>query len=189
MTKKQSQPSKRQIEEDPSTEVEVKRAKMENGTETENKPIFQRIKSFVPKFVSFVSEIYLPESSTHDEEEEEEEEKDLVSESETHSSESDSEIEPAATKTTPLAAMAKNPMFQRLWSEKDEIMLLEGMIDFCRDTCTSVYDDMNGFFEKHKDSISFDVKSVNQFVKKIWSLKNKYFLKMRSRVSTNIHVN
>ncbi|KAG7559215.1 GLABROUS1 enhancer-binding protein family [Arabidopsis thaliana x Arabidopsis arenosa] len=188
MTKKKSQPSKRQIEEDPSTEVEVKRAKMENGTEMENKPIFQRIKSFVPKFVSFVLEIYLPESFTHDEEEEEEEE-DLVSESETHSSECDSEIEPAATKTTPPAAMAKNLMFQRLWSEEDEIMLLEGMIDFSRDTCTSVYDDMNGFFEKHKDSISFDVKSVNQFVKKIWSLKNKYFLKRRSRVSTNVHVN
>ncbi|CAL9248105.1 unnamed protein product [Arabidopsis halleri] len=83
--------------------------------------------------------------------------------------------------------MAKNPMFQRLWSEEDEILLLEGMIDFSRDTSTSVYDHMNGFFEKHKDSISFDVKSVNQFVKKIWSLKNKYFLKRRSRVSTNVH--
>ncbi|XP_020880771.1 probable transcription factor At4g00610 [Arabidopsis lyrata subsp. lyrata] len=137
MTKKQSQPSKREIEEDPSTEVEVKRAKMENGPETENKPIFQRIKT--------------------------------------------------ATKTTPPAAMAKNPMFQRSWSEEDQIMLLEGMIDFSRDTGTSVYDDMNGFSEKHKDSISFDVKNVNQFVKKIWSLKNKYFLKRRSRVSTNVH--
>ncbi|CAE5960200.1 unnamed protein product [Arabidopsis arenosa] len=90
-------------------------------------------------------------------------------------------------KTETETETAKKPPFQRLWSEEDEIVLLQGMIDFSSDTGKSVSDDMNGFFEKLKDSISFDVKGVNQFVKKIWSLKNKYVVKKKSGNFTKDH--
>ncbi|CAH8277650.1 unnamed protein product [Arabidopsis lyrata] len=82
---------------------------------------------------------------------------------------------------------AKKQLFQRLWSEEDEIVFLQGMIDFRRDIGKSVSDDMNGFFEKLKDSISFEVKGVNQFVNKIRSLKNKYVVKKKSGDFTKDH--
>ncbi|CAE6198665.1 unnamed protein product [Arabidopsis arenosa] len=68
----------------------------------------------------------------------------------------------------------KKPRFQRLWTEEDEISLLQGMIDFKAETSTSSYDDMNGFFDIAKKSVSFDV-SKNQFGDKIRGLKKKYF--------------
>ncbi|KAG7584431.1 GLABROUS1 enhancer-binding protein family [Arabidopsis suecica] len=68
----------------------------------------------------------------------------------------------------------KKPRFQRLWTEEDEISLLQGMIDFKAETGTSPYDDMNGFFDVAKKNISFDV-SKNQFGDKIRGLKKKYF--------------
>ncbi|XP_010495915.1 PREDICTED: probable transcription factor At1g44810 [Camelina sativa] len=73
----------------------------------------------------------------------------------------------------------KSP-FARIWSEEDEISLLQGMIDFKAEKGTSPYDDMNGFFLGAKDSISFDA-SKTQFVEKIRSLKNKYFKGKDSR--------
>ncbi|KAL1191701.1 putative transcription factor [Cardamine amara subsp. amara] len=67
----------------------------------------------------------------------------------------------------------KKPAFQRLWSEEDEIAVLQGMIDFKGDTGKSPYEDTNGFYEFIKKSISFEV-SKNQFMDKIRSLKKKY---------------
>ncbi|EOA30761.1 hypothetical protein CARUB_v10013903mg [Capsella rubella] len=67
----------------------------------------------------------------------------------------------------------KKPRFQRLWSEEDEISLLQGMIDFKAEKGTSPYDDMNGFFDEYKKCISFNV-SKTQFSDKIRSLRNKY---------------
>ncbi|XP_010489079.1 PREDICTED: probable transcription factor At1g44810 [Camelina sativa] len=69
----------------------------------------------------------------------------------------------------------KSP-FARIWSEDDEISLLQGMIRFKAEKGTSPYDDMNGFFLVTKDSISFDA-TKTQFVEKIRSLKNKYYNK------------
>ncbi|XP_020871018.1 probable transcription factor At4g00610 isoform X2 [Arabidopsis lyrata subsp. lyrata] len=102
-------------------------------------------------------------------------------------SEGEPSTEVKRAKTETETETAKKPPFQRLWSEEDEIVLLQGMIDFSSDTGKSVSDDMNGFFEKLKDSISFDVKGVNQFVKKIWSLKNKYVVKKKSGNFTKDH--
>jgi len=70
---------------------------------------------------------------------------------------------------------------QRVWSEEDEISLLQAMIDFKAETGTSPWDHKDRFFDIAKKSISFDVSKV-QFFDKIRSFKRKYFgdRKMRS---------
>ncbi|CAH8262778.1 unnamed protein product [Arabidopsis lyrata] len=82
----------------------------------------------------------------------------------------------------------KKPRFQRLWTEEDEIALLQGMIDFKAQTGTSPYDDMNKFFDIAKESISFDV-SKNQFGDKIRGLKNKYFGSRKKKSVESDHDN
>ncbi|CAN6918077.1 unnamed protein product [Brassica oleracea] len=67
----------------------------------------------------------------------------------------------------------KPAAFQRLWTEEDEIAVLQGMIDFKKDTGTSPYDDTNAYYDYIKKSISFEV-SKNQFMDKLRSLKKKY---------------
>ncbi|KFK40965.1 hypothetical protein AALP_AA2G067400 [Arabis alpina] len=57
---------------------------------------------------------------------------------------------------------------QRLWSEEDELALLQGLIDSKTDTGKK-----EGFYESLKDSISFDVRR-DQFIEKIRKLKIKY---------------
>lgn len=56
----------------------------------------------------------------------------------------------------------------RLWSEEDEIAILQGMIDFKTDQWRK-----EGFYETIKKAISFNV-GTNQFMEKIRSLKKKY---------------
>ncbi|CAH2047927.1 unnamed protein product [Thlaspi arvense] len=68
---------------------------------------------------------------------------------------------------------SKKPAFQRLWSEEDEITVLQGMIDFNADTGKSPYEDTNVYYDFIKKKISFEV-SKNQFMDKIRSLKKKY---------------
>ncbi|CAH8256207.1 unnamed protein product [Arabidopsis lyrata] len=70
-------------------------------------------------------------------------------------------------------SIKKPGAFQRLWSEEDEISVLQGMIDFKADTGKSPYEDSNAFYEFLKKSISFEV-SKNQFMDKIRSLRKKY---------------
>ncbi|CAN6865359.1 unnamed protein product [Brassica oleracea] len=67
----------------------------------------------------------------------------------------------------------KPAAFQRLWTEEDEIAVLQGMIDFKKDTGKSPYDDTNVYYDYIKKSISFEV-SKNQFMDKIRSLRKKY---------------
>ncbi|KAF8095970.1 hypothetical protein N665_0320s0092 [Sinapis alba] len=67
----------------------------------------------------------------------------------------------------------KPAAFQRLWTEEDEITVLQGMIDFKNDTGNSPYDDTNAYYDYIKKSISFEV-SKNQFMDKLRSLKKKY---------------
>ncbi|WZZ28090.1 hypothetical protein YC2023_011491 [Brassica napus] len=52
----------------------------------------------------------------------------------------------------------KPAAFQRLWTEEDEIAVLQGMIDFKKDTGNSPYDDTNAYYDYIKKSISFEVK-------------------------------
>ncbi|KAL9285192.1 Transcription factor STKL2 [Arabidopsis thaliana] len=67
----------------------------------------------------------------------------------------------------------KKPNPQRVWSEEDEISLLQAVIDFKAETGTSPWDHKNAFFDIAKKSISFDVSNV-QFFDKIRSFKRKY---------------
>lgn len=63
----------------------------------------------------------------------------------------------------------------RLWSEQDEIAILQGMIDFKLRKGEDPYSDMNAFLEFVQDSISVHV-SRKQWTDKIRRLKNKYFV-------------
>ncbi|CAF2269714.1 unnamed protein product [Brassica napus] len=77
------------------------------------------------------------------------------------------------------AEEAKKPSsFQRLWSEEDEVSLLQGMIDFKADSGKSPYEDMDRFYELASKSISFEASKI-QFVDKIRSLKRKYMGKAK----------
>ncbi|XP_010473386.1 PREDICTED: probable transcription factor At1g61730 [Camelina sativa] len=67
----------------------------------------------------------------------------------------------------------KKPGFHRLWTEDDEIAVLQGMIDFKADTGKSPYEDSNGYYDFIKKDISFEV-SKNQFMDKLRSLRKKY---------------
>lgn len=68
---------------------------------------------------------------------------------------------------------ATKTYFQRVWSEDDEISLLQGLIDYKNDTGVSPFDDTNGVYQLLKKVVSFDV-NKNQFMKKLASLKKKY---------------
>ncbi|CAL9223703.1 unnamed protein product [Arabidopsis halleri] len=67
----------------------------------------------------------------------------------------------------------KKAYFQRVWTEDDEIAVLQGLIDFRNDTGVSPYDDTNRVYELLKKSISFDVSKV-QFMEKLRNLRKKY---------------
>lgn len=83
-----------------------------------------------------------------------------------------------SAKRAKTAEEAKKPTtFQRLWSEEDEISVLQGMIDFKADTGKSPYEDMDRFYELTSKSISFEASKI-QFVDKIRSLKRKYMGKV-----------
>ncbi|KAJ4870749.1 DNA-binding storekeeper protein-related transcriptional regulator [Raphanus sativus] len=80
----------------------------------------------------------------------------------------------------------KPAAFHRLWTEEDEIAVLQGMIDFKKDTGNSPYDDTNAYFDYIKKSISFEV-SKNQFMDKLRSLKKRStWVKRRSLVSPSL---
>ncbi|KAG8634410.1 hypothetical protein MANES_17G030155v8 [Manihot esculenta] len=50
----------------------------------------------------------------------------------------------------------KKQLFQRLWSEDDEILVLEGIIDFTENKGVDHAKDMNSFFDFIKSSLHFD---------------------------------
>lgn len=84
-----------------------------------------------------------------------------------------------SAKRARIAEEAKKPSsFQRLWSEEDEVSLLQGMIDFKADSGKSPYEDMDRFYELASKSISFEASKI-QFVDKIRSLKRKYMGKAK----------
>ncbi|CAH8351247.1 unnamed protein product [Eruca vesicaria subsp. sativa] len=77
----------------------------------------------------------------------------------------------------------KKPLFQRLFSEEDEISLLQGMIDFNSVTGKSPYEDMDEFYDYIKKSISFEASKI-QATEKIRSLRKKYMKKVQRGVES-----
>ncbi|KAJ4703282.1 mediator-associated protein 1 [Melia azedarach] len=67
----------------------------------------------------------------------------------------------------------KKQLFQRLWSEEDEIVVLKGMIDYSTKKGVDPNQDMNAFHDYIKKSLHVDV-SKAQLVDKIRRLKKKY---------------
>ncbi|KAK1413446.1 hypothetical protein QVD17_35219 [Tagetes erecta] len=68
---------------------------------------------------------------------------------------------------------SKKQLFQRLWSEDDEIVILQGMIDYMNDSGENLIADMGAFHEFIKKSLHVDV-SRAQLVDKIRRLKKKF---------------
>ncbi|CAA7034255.1 unnamed protein product [Microthlaspi erraticum] len=68
---------------------------------------------------------------------------------------------------------AKKPAFQRMWTEDDEITILQGMIDFQADNGQSPYEDTTDYYNLTKGSISVEV-SKSQFMDKLRGLRKKY---------------
>ncbi|TYG99976.1 hypothetical protein ES288_A10G237800v1 [Gossypium darwinii] len=68
---------------------------------------------------------------------------------------------------------AKKLLFQRLFSEDDEIALLKGMLDYSAKTGADPHADMNGFYDFVKKSIHTNVSKV-QLMDKVRRLKKKF---------------
>ncbi|KAH0943037.1 hypothetical protein HID58_002674 [Brassica napus] len=69
----------------------------------------------------------------------------------------------ANSKRAKIGEDSKKPAaFQRLWTEDDEIAVLQGMIDFKKDTGNSPYDDTNAYYDYIKKSISFELRSLKK---------------------------
>ena len=64
-------------------------------------------------------------------------------------------------------------LFQRLWSEDDEIVILKGMIDYTAKKGADPFADMNGFYDFIKKSLQIDF-TKNQLSDKLRRLKKKY---------------
>jgi len=68
---------------------------------------------------------------------------------------------------------SKKQLFQRLWTEEDEIALLQGIIDFIAEKGYDPSKDMNAFYDFIKRSLHFDV-SMTQLKDKISRLRKKF---------------
>lgn len=88
------------------------------------------------------------------------------------SSETD-EVEAKRVKRVSGEEETKKSCFQRVWTEEDEIAVLQGIIDFKNETGSSPYDDKNALYDLVKKSVSFDV-TKTQFMEKIRALKKKF---------------
>ncbi|EEF43961.1 GLABROUS1 enhancer-binding protein-like [Ricinus communis] len=85
----------------------------------------------------------------------------------------DPESDGAVTATAEKSEDTKKQLFQRLWSEDDEIVVLKGIIDFIEKKGVDPAKDIISFFDYIKKSLHFDV-SLNQLKDKIWRLKKKF---------------
>ncbi|KAJ0686553.1 putative transcription factor GeBP family [Helianthus annuus] len=79
---------------------------------------------------------------------------------------------PARSKSA-VAPLKNEKLFQRLWSEDDEIVVLEGMIGYKKENGEDPIADMGAFHEYIKKSLHVDV-SRSQLVDKVRRLKKKY---------------
>ncbi|CDY52323.1 BnaA01g36220D [Brassica napus] len=77
----------------------------------------------------------------------------------------------ANSKRAKIGEDSKKPAaFQRLWTEDDEIAVLQGMIDFKKDTGNSPYDDTNAYYDYIKKSISFE-----EFEEEVYGQREAFF--------------
>ncbi|KAM0065114.1 putative transcription factor GeBP family [Helianthus debilis subsp. tardiflorus] len=79
---------------------------------------------------------------------------------------------PARSKSA-VAPLKNEKLFQRLWSEDDEIVVLEGMIGYKKENGEDPIADMGAFHEYIKKSLHVDF-SRSQLVDKVRRLKKKY---------------
>ncbi|KAK6133313.1 hypothetical protein DH2020_032976 [Rehmannia glutinosa] len=68
---------------------------------------------------------------------------------------------------------SKKQLFQRIWSEEDEIVILKGMIDYAEKKKSDPVADLNAFHNFIKDDLHVDV-TRTQLQHKIRRLKQKY---------------
>ncbi|EOA32851.1 hypothetical protein CARUB_v10016166mg [Capsella rubella] len=80
----------------------------------------------------------------------------------------------------------KKPNNQRLWSEEDEIRVLQGIVDFKSKTGKKATEDKSGFYEFIKDSISVEV-SLSQCIEKIKTVKRKFMNKRKKGKKPEAH--
>ncbi|KAJ6751132.1 hypothetical protein OIU85_001633 [Salix viminalis] len=79
---------------------------------------------------------------------------------------------------------SKKQLFQRLWTEDDEIALLLGIIDFTEKKGYDPSKDMNAFYDFIKKSLHFDV-SMTQLKDKISRLKKKFENHVKGSIKAN----
>ncbi|KAJ6417038.1 hypothetical protein OIU84_002852 [Salix udensis] len=79
---------------------------------------------------------------------------------------------------------SKKQLFQRLWTEDDEISLLQGIIDFIAEKGFDPLKDMNAFFDFIKQSLHFDV-SMSQLKDKIFRLRKKFKNQVKGKKGEN----
>lgn len=90
--------------------------------------------------------------------------------------ERDEEDEPgtaAEDETKKTGDDSKTKLFQRLWSEDDEIVILKGIVDYTAKKGTDPSADMNAFHDFIKKSLHVNV-TKSQLVDKVRRLKKKY---------------
>ncbi|XP_028767030.1 probable transcription factor At1g61730 [Neltuma alba] len=80
---------------------------------------------------------------------------------------------PAAEDDGKKAGDESKKLFQRLWSEDDEIAILTGLAEYAAKTGGAALKDINGFHDFIKKSVHVDV-SNEQLANKIRTLKRKY---------------
>ncbi|KAJ6292915.1 hypothetical protein OIU78_024988 [Salix suchowensis] len=79
---------------------------------------------------------------------------------------------------------SKKQLFQRLWTEDDEISLLQGMIDFVAENGVDPSKDTNAFLDFIKQSLHFDV-SISQLKDKISRLRKKFKNQVKGKKGEN----
>ncbi|KAJ6724607.1 hypothetical protein OIU85_022517 [Salix viminalis] len=79
---------------------------------------------------------------------------------------------------------SKKQLFQRLWTEDDEISLLQGIIDFVAEKGVDPLKDTNAFFDFIKQSLHFDV-SMSQLKDKICRLRKKFKNQVKGKKGEN----
>ncbi|KAB5534474.1 hypothetical protein DKX38_017560 [Salix brachista] len=79
---------------------------------------------------------------------------------------------------------SKKQLFQRLWTEDDEISLLQGIIDFIAEKGYDPSKDTNAFLDFIKQSLHFDV-SMTQLKDKIFRLRKKFENNVKGKKGEN----
>ncbi|XP_028116789.1 probable transcription factor At4g00390 [Camellia sinensis] len=91
------------------------------------------------------------------------------------------------TATTCTTSVSKNVFFQRLWSVDDEIVILQGIIDYIATKGADPSAYMNAFFLFIKDSIHVN-DTKTQLSDKVRKLKNKYKTNaIKAKLPSNPH--